>query len=103
MARFDIRTAFEVRVSDSRADTKRYAVLIMRTDKLITYRLLAAHRGSMPPEAMEILEKFLFSVLFAYFMKVMPKKIRYFDCCDVQHRNYKIYKKKRYLCLVFCN
>lgn len=65
-------------MSDSRADTKRYAVLIMRTDKLITYRLLAAHRGSMPPEAMEILEKFLFSVLFipfAYFLKVMPKNV----------------------------
>lgn len=44
----------------------------MRIDKLITYRLLAAHRGSMRPEAMEILEKFLFSVLFAYFLKVIP-------------------------------
>lgn len=48
----------------------------MRTDKLITYRLLAAHRGSMPPEAMEILEKFLFNVIpFAYFLKVMPKNV----------------------------
>lgn len=64
MARFYIRTASEVRVSDSRADTKRYAMLIMRTDKLITYRLLAAHRGSMLSEAMEILEKFLFDDLF---------------------------------------
>lgn len=39
------RVARENRVSDSHADTKRYAILIMGIDNLITYQLLAAYRA----------------------------------------------------------